>query len=186
MKKRKLSSVSNAAPSTSRKRPDVSKKKQEAKFYDNHVIKCTLGTFSKFQVVTDEIQSCVYWMSRLMVHTSHVMTLMLLDKNGSIPMEIEDKKKPGETKDIGMYGLYNKIMRIVANVFTDTERSGTNPDILRYCEQYAEAVGIERGSWPGKCCSGWRGKSSTNRRRRWQRITRRISKQICLFTPRDT
>jgi len=97
-------------------------------------------------------------MSRLMVHTSHVMTLMLLDKNGSIPMEIEDKKKPGETKDIGMYGLYNKIMRIVANVFTDTERSGTNPDILRYCEQYAEAVGIERGSWPGGCCSGWRGK----------------------------
>jgi hypothetical protein len=159
MKKRKLESVGDsAALSSGRKRPDISKKKQEEKYFDRHVIKCTLGPFSKFKVVTDEIQSCVYWMSRLMVHTSHVMTLLVLDKNGSIPLEIEDKKKNDtETKNIGIYGLYNKVMRTVANFLQGVEREA-DPDILRVCEEYAQATGIECGSWGKGRLSGWRGK----------------------------
>ena len=144
-KKRKLESVSIAAPSTSRKRPDASNKKQEEKFFDRHVVKCTLQPFSKFQVVTDEIVQCVHWMSRLMVHTSHVMTMMIVEKQGSLPLRFSDH-------------TYNKVMRTLANFFTGTVRSGTDPEILRVCQKYAEETGLERGSWPAGCKSGWRGK----------------------------
>ena len=94
-KKRKLESVSIAAPSTSRKRPDISNKKQEEEFFDRHVVKCTLQPFSKFQVVTDEIVQCVHWMSRLMVHTSHVMSMMIVEKQGSLPLRTNEHSDGG-------------------------------------------------------------------------------------------
>ena len=161
-KKRKLESVSIAAPSTSWKRPDVSKKKQEEKFFDRHVVKCTLQPFSKFQVVTDEIVQCVHWMSRLMVHTSHVMTMMIVEKQGSLPLRTNEHSDGGVNATGGLppnlFGLYNKVMRTLANFFTGTVRSDTDPDILNCCERYADRTGLERGSWPAGCLSGWRKK----------------------------
>lgn len=66
------------------KRPDVSRKKSEARFFLKSATKCTLGRFSKYQEVTDEIHACVYWMSRLMVHACHVMTLLVLQNEGAL------------------------------------------------------------------------------------------------------
>ena len=95
-KKRKIESTTGSAtPATGRKRQDVSDKKREDKFFDRHVVKCTIGPFSKFKVVTDELISCVHWMSRIMVHTSHVVTLMIVERQGSLPIRVD--KDTGET-----------------------------------------------------------------------------------------
>lgn len=181
-KKRKIESTTGSAtPATGRKRQDVSDKKREEKFFDRHVVKCTIGPFSKFKVVTDELISCVYWMSRIMVHTSHVVTLMIVERQGSLPIRVD--KDTGETKDdedVGvveddedqedgdngqgtdklpknLLGLYNKVMRTLANFLQGRVREGTDPDILRVCQKYAEETGLERGSWPDGCLSGWKG-----------------------------
>ena len=181
-KKRKIGSTTGSAtPATGRKRQDVSDKKREEKFFDRHVVKCTIGPFSKFKVVTDELISCVYWMSRIMVHTSHVVTLMIVERQGSLPIRVD--KDTGETKDdedVGvveddedqedgdngqgtdklpknLLGLYNKVMRTLANFLQGRVREDTDPDILRVCQKYAEETGLERGSWPDGCLSGWKG-----------------------------
>jgi hypothetical protein len=187
-KKRKIESVTvSTAPTSGRKRPDVRKKNQQKKFFDRLVIKCTLGAFSRDKVVTDEINSCVYWMSRLMVHASHVMTFLVLKNKGVLPLladgdqekveeeeveeeveeeeeEVEEEVEEEEVEEEEvkkcptLYGLYNKVMRTVANFLQGIKRKGTDPGILRVCEEYARVTGIERGSWEKGCISGWRGK----------------------------
>ena len=147
-KKRKIAPVNQpctAAREAKRKRPDVSKKKSDDRFFDRSVVKCTLGTFSKFEVVTREIRECVYWMSRLMVHTSHVMTLLVLENDGRLPSGT-------------LFGLYSKVMRSLVNFLQGVHKKNADADIIRCIERYARGAGLVRGSWPSGSLSNWRGK----------------------------
>ena len=182
-KKRKLHSTGGGKrkrkSSSKGKRPDVSRKKSEARFFLKSATKCTLGRFSKYQEVTDEIHACVYWMSRLMVHACHVMTLLVLQNEGAlwccgeenVGAEEEAVEEEAVEEDVNnqrekvrkapptLYGLYNKVMRTLANFLQGIkERKGTDRKIMDACEVYARATGIERGSWPRGCIFGWRGK----------------------------
>jgi len=152
-KKRKICSAVETKSASKRRRLDVAKKKFDERFFERHVVKCTLGAFSKYVVVTDEIRDCVYWMSRLMVHASHVMSLLVLENNGVIPIG----NAPG-AKCNGLDGLYNKIFRTLANFLQGVTRNGEDKDIARVCERYANSTGLGRGSWPEGVVSGWRGK----------------------------
>lgn len=153
-KKRKICSIANnTGPVTKRRRVDVAKKKSEDRFFERHVVKCTLGAFSKYAVVTEEIRDCVYWMSRLMVHANHVITLLVCENNGVLPIGTTPGAKCG-TLD----GLYNKVFRTLANFLQDVTRKGADGDIAGVCGRYANSTGLDRGSWPEGFVSGWRGK----------------------------
>jgi hypothetical protein len=178
------------------KRSDVSRKKSGTRFFLKSTTKCTLGPFSKYQEVTDEIHDCVYWMSRLMVHACHVMTLLVLQNEGAlwcsgeenvgaeeeaveeeaveeeeveeeeveeeaVEEDVNDQREKGKKKKAPptLYGLWNKVMRTLASFLQGyKERKGTDPKIMEACVEYAEAMGIESGSWPRGCILGWRGK----------------------------
>lgn len=64
------------------KRPDVAAKKNNDRFYQTTVIKCTMNPLCRYKVVQNEIEDCVFWMSRLQIHTSHIMNLFLLQNCG--------------------------------------------------------------------------------------------------------
>ena len=148
MKKRKIDSTAGCvSPQSKRKRPDVTVRKQQGKYYGHHVVKCTLAPFSRYKVVTDEVRDCVYWMSRLVVHTSHVVTTMVVQNGGTLPL-VNGK----------LYGMYNKVMRTLGNVLQGIDRKGTDPHILQACERYVRETGLEPGTWPNGCLDGWRRK----------------------------
>lgn len=152
-KKRKICSTNYVVKATKRRRQDVAKKKSDERFFDRHVVKCTLGAFSKYAVVAEEIRDCVYWMSRLMGHANHVMTMMVVENNGVLPIGNAPGAKCG-TLD----GLYNKVFRTLANFLQGVSREGADEDIAVACERYATTAGLVRGSWPNGFVSGWRGK----------------------------
>lgn len=150
-KKRKRSSKTPLR-SKKFKRVDVAAKKSEDRFYRTYSIKCTLGRFCKYKTVQKEIEECVYWMSRLQIHSHHVMTLWLVRNRGIIPLG--DRK---EHKSKSLQGLYDKIMRHLANhLQRRKERKDVDNDIRDLCVEYCEGVGL--ADWPSGISLGWKSK----------------------------
>jgi hypothetical protein len=134
---------------TKRQRLDVALKKKEDKYYHRHVIKCTLGPFCKYAVIRKEIEDAVFWISRLQIHTHHLMTLYLSEKQG---------KLPNVTDASDLYGFWNTCYRHLANCLTKSPpRKGRNQELHELCLRYINGVGLEC-SWPAKCFGGWRSK----------------------------
>jgi hypothetical protein len=69
-----------------------------------------MNPLCRYKVVQNEIDDCVFWMSRLQIHTSHIMNLFLLQNCGRLPL---GEKKKDKAKNLA--GLYNKMMRQMAN-----------------------------------------------------------------------
>jgi len=134
---------------TQSKRPDVSRKKQEEKYYNRSVIKCTLGPLCNFAVVRKEIEETVFWMSRLQIHTHHLMTLYLSESKGILP---------GIINAADLYGFWNTCYRHLANCLTNAKpRKDKNEELFTLCQNYVQRTNMEC-SWPEKCFGGWRGK----------------------------
>lgn len=157
-KKRKkdteTSSSSSKKKKPATKRPDVAAKKANNRFYQTTVIKCTLNPFCRYKVVQNEIEDCVFWMSRLQIHTSHIMNLFLLQNRGRLPLG--DKKND---KAKSLLGLYNKMMRHLANhLQSNKERKDVDVELRDLVAWYCSEVGLKQ-DWPSGCVSsGWRGR----------------------------
>ncbi len=150
--KRKTGQVNNAAGiSEGQDDPPVKKQRTNRKraeridsdrYYNRHVIKCTLGPLCKFQIVRDEIEQAVYWLSRLQIHAHHVMTLFVVRNNGHLP------------SGKNLYGSWNSLMRDLANCLSNKTRRGDYSDL---CDEYCAKAGLDR-NWPDDVTSLWRGK----------------------------
>ena len=157
-KKRKndteTSSSSSKKKKQTTKRPDVAAKKANNRFYQTTVIKCTLNPFCRYKVVQKEIEDCVFWMSRLQIHTSHIMNLFLLQNRGRLPLG--DKKND---KAKSLLGFYNKMMRHLANYLqSNKERKDVDVELRDLVAWYCSEVGLKQ-DWPSGCVSsGWRAK----------------------------
>jgi hypothetical protein len=153
-KKRKDKDTETSPKQKTVKRPDVAAKKNNNRFYQTTVIKCTLSPFCRYKVVQNEIEDCVFWMSRLQIHTSHLMNLFLLQNHGRLPLG--DKK---EDKAKNLLGLYNKMMRHMANhLQSNKERKDVDTELRDLVIWYCEKVGL-KPDWPSGCVSsGWRAK----------------------------
>lgn len=152
-KKRKRTSSKGLLQSKKFKRVDVAVKKSDDRFYSTHTIKCTLGRFCKYKTVQKEIEECVYWLSRLQIHSHHVMSLWLARNAGRIPLG--DKK---EHKSKSLQGFYNKIMRHLANHLQGhKERKDVDEEIRDLCVEYCKCVGLE-SNWPSGISLGWKSK----------------------------
>ena len=150
-KKRKISSTPSGRFRTKKfKRMDVAKKKSDNRFYNTHSIKCTLGRFCKYKTIQREIEECVYWLSRLQIHSHHVMSLWLARTKGRLPL---GDKKEHKSKDL--QGFYNKIMRHLANhLQSRKERKDIDEEIRDLCVEYCN-VGLD-ADWPSGISSGWK------------------------------
>jgi hypothetical protein len=152
-KKRKRSSNGTLPRFKKFKRVDVAKKKADDRFYGTHTIKCTLGRFCKYKTIQREIEECVYWLSRLQIHSHHVMSLWLQRNAGRIPLG--DKK---EHKSKSLQGFYNKIMRHLANHLQGhKERQDIDEEIRDLCVEYCNSVGLD-ADWPSGISLGWKSK----------------------------
>jgi hypothetical protein len=154
MGKKKRKRTSETFPQTKKfKRVDVAKKKSDDRFYATHTIKCTLGRFCKYKTVQRQLEECVYWLSRLQIHSHHVMSLWLVRNKGRIPLG--DKK---EHKSKSLQGFYNKIMRHLANHLQGyKERKGVDEDVRDLCVEYCNEVGL-KADWPTGISLGWKSK----------------------------
>lgn len=130
-------------------RPDVSTKKNEEKYFDRHVIKCTLAPLCKFSVVKEEIEDTVYWMSRLQIHVHQFMAMYLLESKGVMP---------GVIDATNLYGFWNKCYRHLSNCLSDTPpKTNTDTQLHTKCKEYIQELNIA-SIWPSGCFSGWRNK----------------------------
>ena len=153
-RKRKISST----PGRSQKKIKLCvepKPKADDRFYHKRTIKCTLGTFCRYKVVQREIEECVFWMSRLQIHSHHVLSMWLTRHGGTIPIGDRVCKKKHKSKDL--QGFYNKIMRHLANILQGrTERKDVDEEIRDLCVEYCNETGLEQGSWPEGMTSAWK------------------------------
>jgi hypothetical protein len=132
------------------RRPDISRRNETKKYYDNFVIKCTLNRLTRFAIITDEIRDCVYWISKLMYHTHAVMNLYLLRSRGILPPGIANKKT--------LVKFWAKLTRVVARVLRKKKAEKRTDKVLyNLCVEYCEQTGVER-NWPQDCTTGWRGR----------------------------
>jgi hypothetical protein len=149
MRKRKISPPKKADAKKFRKTPPgriIVRDSQDSKFFDKKVVKCTLQTFSKYHVVTKEIRDCVYWISQLQIHTHHVMTLLVLNRQGDLRLRGK----------LTLYGLYNKVMRCLANhLQRKKEKESVDKEIMDTCMEYCTESNLQT-DWPDGCLSGWR------------------------------
>jgi hypothetical protein len=84
-----------------------------------------------------------------MVHTSHAMASIVVQNHGALPFlaegndgveeKVEEKVNQEKVKKPppNLHGLYNKVMRTVANFLQGTEKKNVDPDIKRVCEVFA-------------------------------------------------
>lgn len=155
--RRKRNETPAPVPETSKKkqrRPDVAQRIADRRYFNTQTIKCTINPFCKYAVVREEIEECVYWASRLQIHTHHVMNLLVLKHNGRLLIG-----KPPEMKSTNLYGLYNKLMRNLRSHLQGVEgdSKGLDKDIMEVCATYTQGVGLET-NWPDDCMASWRGR----------------------------
>ena len=135
VKKRKITSISKISKKTKIIRQDRVDKFADNIFWNLKSVKCTLNPFCSDDLIKESLRNCVYWLSKLTVHSHHVMTLLLAYKNGDVTAD---------------YGMWNKVYRATLRALKGKSKITEEDEIAAV---YVEKCGVTK--WPHDTLSGW-------------------------------
>jgi hypothetical protein len=139
VKKRKITSLSTTEKKTKISRNDRKEKIANDAFWTLKSVKCTLNPFCSNDRIKNAVKECVYWLSKLTVHSHHVMTLLLVHKKGDVTAD---------------YGMWNKVYRATLRALKGTSKETEEEDQI--ATSYMERCGVT--PWPDGTMSGWMNK----------------------------
>ena len=138
VKKRKITSISKISKKTKINRQDRIDKFADNIFWNLKSVKCTLNPFCSDDRIKESLRNCAHWLSKLTIHSHHVMTLLLARKNGDVTVD---------------YGMWNKVYRATLRALKGKSKISEEDDVAK---AYVEKCGVTK--WPHDTLSGWMNK----------------------------
>ena len=134
-KKRKITNISRAPKKTRIDRQDRRDKFADNIFWNLKSVKCTLNPFCSDDLLKESLKKCVHWLSKLTVHSHHVMTLLLAQKHGDVTAD---------------YGMWNKVYRATLRALKGISKTTEEDEVAA---AYVEECRVAK--WDRDTLSGW-------------------------------